>query len=110
MESLRQSIGNDSTSRCDVSLTSEISEKRSPVAQFFAKRFPDRPAFMADWRGRVHDLETIGRVATPLSGAVGAALDYRIRFCLGPVDLHRTVAFHGAIRLAYALTDPTDSR
>ena len=65
----------------DMSLTQELKTKGSWTRTFFERRFPVLSAAKADLRRRVEGSDTIGPVGTADYpwGAVGMAVDYRIR-------------------------------
>jgi hypothetical protein len=80
-----------------VSLTTQLANRKSPVARFFVERFPNTRLIQKRWREGLADAETIRPPgASPPWGTIGTAFDYRVRYCFPSVQPRKYVATNGA--------------
>jgi len=86
-----------------MSLTTHISDPRSPVRYWMSRNFPDVREALKDLRDSLPDM-TGKTIAPPgrASSTVGLALDYRIRLYWEPAPLQDLVAWKGATMAAAA--------
>lgn len=77
-----------------MSLTSQLDRKDSPLRQFFEARLPNVKTMQRDYRAA--GLATIVPSADNHPGAVGAAIDYRIRYFFAATPTQELVASSGA--------------
>lgn len=78
-----------------MSLTSQLKDPASPVYRFVRENFPDTRAVVRAANVRLKGSETIRPEGAVHWGTVGAAVDHRIRYYLGPVREAGAV-HHGA--------------
>jgi hypothetical protein len=86
-----------------MSLTTLISDPRSPVRYWMSNHFPDVRDALTDMRDSLPDM-TGKTIPAPghASSTAGVALDYRLRFYWGHVHLDELVAWQGATMAATA--------
>ncbi len=82
-----------------MSLTSALDDRKSPVAKFFAARFPNVRPLQKAFRELIAGRETLRPIAGPDVvvpwGPLGAAFDYRLRYYFADLNPFQTVAFSG---------------
>ncbi len=84
-----------------MSLTSHLSDSRSPVYAFMRERFPATRSVVRAGNKEMKAAETM---RPPVSdaypwGVVGAAIDYRVRYYFDATPPERLIAWQGAARL-----------
>ncbi len=91
-----------------MSLTSELKDPRSPIAQFIQQRFSRSIDITKVTNPQLRSSNTImPATRTWPYDKIGMALDYRIRYSFAITPVKQLVAWHGAL---YFITKPLGKR